>query len=67
MAHESYMHTACGQVSKPGAMLARMLDNDPSALRTHHTLFCAHCPGHFEIDEFVWSDDGASIGGEAGV
>ena len=55
----SYVHTTCGGTTIMGDALAETYARDPSF---YGGTYCCQCQMHKPLAEFVWSDDGQTVG-----
>ena len=55
----AYKHTACGCLTTMALSIAETLARDPGFYTGG---FCAGCRAHFPNAEFVWPDDGTTVG-----
>lgn len=56
---DSYVHNACGGVTTMSRPLAETYARDPNF---YSGTFCAHCRGHFPLDQFVWVGTDEAVG-----
>ena len=55
----AYKHTTCGCLTTMALSIAETLARDPGFYAGG---FCANCKAHFPNEEFVWPDDGTTVG-----
>jgi hypothetical protein len=55
----SYIHTACGGVTRMSTELAETYARDPGF---YGATFCVACHAHCPVGEFTWVDDGEVVG-----
>lgn len=56
---ESYLHKACGTVTKMGLAIAETYARDP---KFYGATYCCHCQKHLSVDEFVWEGTDETVG-----
>jgi hypothetical protein len=54
-----YKHKKCGGVTVIGLAIAETYAKDPTF---YSGTFCTTCRSHFPLDEFVWEEDGTTVG-----
>ena len=55
----SYVHDACGVVTKMGDSIAETYARDP---KFYTGTFCAHCQKHFPLEQFKWDGTDEIVG-----
>lgn len=55
----SYRHKKCGSITTMGRALAETYARNP---KFYDGTFCVTCRQHFPVAEFVWYDDGTTVG-----
>jgi hypothetical protein len=56
---EKHRKGGCGAVTKMGQALSETYARDP---KFYGSTFCVGCNAHFPVGEFVWSQDGETVG-----
>ena len=55
----AYIHNKCKGLTKMGLALCETYSRDP---KFYGATFCAICRNHFPVSEFVWDEDGETVG-----
>lgn len=55
----SYIHSTCGVETNMSLPLCETYARDPSF---YGATYCAGCKDHLPVDEFVWDEDGETVG-----
>lgn len=55
----SYLHNACGTITRMGLALAETYARDPYF---YSGTFCCACRAHFPLDQFVWEGTNEQVG-----
>ena len=56
---QSYVHTACGAVTRMALAIAETYAREPAF---YSGTFCSHCRSHFPLDQFVWDGTTDKVG-----
>ena len=56
---DSYVHTACGTVTRMARSIAETYARDPNF---YSGTFCCHCQSHFPLDQFTWDGTSERVG-----
>jgi hypothetical protein len=55
----SYLHTTCGTVTSMARLIAESYARNP---KLYGATYCVACQMHKPVNEFVWTDDGKTVG-----
>lgn len=56
---QAQLNSGCGAYTTMALPLAETYARDP---KFYGGTFCSNCGGHFDVEEFVWADDGTVVG-----
>jgi hypothetical protein len=55
----AYIHSTCGALTTMGLALCETYARNP---KFYGATYCAHCQMHRPVGEFVWDEDGQTVG-----